>query len=182
MISFVDDGLFVSQSKSILHSNTNLFCSYNITSFILLKYSLIIEHGKTDIFHFSRLHGTFNPSPLDLTLISGPSLLLKETWKYLDFIFNCKLTFRNYIDFYFNKVILTIKCCSETQPEVLILFKREDCIDVVPFLLYYIDSNYSTTTKHLHTITSTSWGRCNEELLYRLLEPFKYLLLWVLKL
>ena len=152
MISFVDDGLFVSQSKSILHSNINLFCSY------------------------------FNLLPLDLTLIGGLSLLLKKTWKYLGFIFNYKLTFRNYIDFYSNKVILTIKYCSETQPEVLILFKREDYIDVVPFLLYYIDSNCSTTTKHLHTITSTSWGRYNKKLLYGLLEHFKCLLLWVLKL
>ena len=109
MISFVDNGLFVSQSKSILHSNANLFCSYNIISFVLLKYSLIIEYGKTDVFHFSRLHGTFNPPSLDLTPIGSPLLLPKETWRYLGFIFNCKLTFRNHIDFYSNKVILTIK-------------------------------------------------------------------------
>ena len=109
VISFVDNGLFVSQSKSILHLNTNLFCSYNIISSILLKYSLIIEHGKTDVFHFSRLHGTFNPPPLDLTPIDGSLLLPKETQGYLGFIFNYKLTFRNYIDFYSNKVILTIK-------------------------------------------------------------------------
>ena len=79
MISFVDDGLFVFQSKSILHSNTNPFCSYNIISFILLKYGLIIEHGKTDIFHFSRSHRTFNLPPLNLTFIGSPSLLPKET-------------------------------------------------------------------------------------------------------
>jgi len=58
IISFVDDGLFVSQSKSILHLNANLFCSYNIISFILLKYSLIIKYEKTDVFHFTRSHGT----------------------------------------------------------------------------------------------------------------------------
>ena len=110
MISFVDDGLFVFQSKSILHSNTNPFCSYNIISSILLKYGLIIENGKTDIFHFSRSHGTFNLPSLNLTFIGSPSLLPKETQRYLNFIFNYKLTFRNYIDFYFNKVILTIKC------------------------------------------------------------------------
>ena len=110
MISFVDNGLFVSQSKSILHSNTNLFYSYNIISSILLKYGLIIEHGKTDVFYFTRSHGTYNPPPLDLTPIDGPLLLLKETWRYLGFIFNCKLTFRSHLDFYSNKVISTIKC------------------------------------------------------------------------
>ena len=88
IISFVDDGLFVSQRKSILHSNANIFCSYNIISSILLKYGLIIEHEKTDIFHFSRSHGTFNPPPLNLTLIGGPLLLPKETWRYLGFIFD----------------------------------------------------------------------------------------------
>jgi len=110
MISFVDDGLFVSQSKSISHLNANLFCSYNIISSILLKYGLIIKHEKTNVFHFSRLHGTFNLPSLNFTSINGSLLLPKETWRYLGFIFNCKLTFMNYIDFYSNKVILTIKC------------------------------------------------------------------------
>ena len=110
MISFVDDGLFVSQSKSILHLNTNLFCSYNVILSILLKYGLIIEHGKTDVFHFTRSHGTYNPPPLDLTPIGGPSLLSKETWRYLDFIFDWKLIFRSHLDFYSNKAISTIKC------------------------------------------------------------------------
>ena len=110
MISFVDDGLFVYQSKSISHLNANLFCSYNVISFILLKYSLIIEHGKTDVFHFTRSHGTYNPSPLNLTPIGSPSLLPKETWKYLGFIFDCKLIFRSHLDFYSNKAISTIKC------------------------------------------------------------------------
>jgi len=110
MISFVDDGLFVSQSKSILYLNTNLFCSYNIISFILSKYGLIIEHGKTDAFHFTRSHENYNPPPLNLTSIGSPLLLPKETWRYLDFIFDCKLTFRSHPDFYSNKVISTIKC------------------------------------------------------------------------
>jgi len=110
MISFVDNGLFVSQNKSISLSNANLFCSYNIISSLLFKFDLIIKYGKTDIFHFSRAHGPFNPSALDLPPLDGPSLLPKETWKYLGFIFNCKLTFRNYIDFYSNKAISTIKC------------------------------------------------------------------------
>jgi len=103
ILSFVDDGLFISQNKSISHSNANIFCSYSIISFLLLKYRLIIEHGKTNVFHFSRSHGTFNPSLLDLSSIGSPSLLSKETWRYLGFIFDRKLTFRSHIDFYSNK-------------------------------------------------------------------------------
>ena len=109
IISFVDNGLFVSQNKSILHLNANLFCSYNVISSILLKYGLIIKHRKTDAFYFTRPHGTFNPPPLNLTPIGGPLLFPKETWKYLSFIFDCKLIFRNYIEFYHNKAISTIK-------------------------------------------------------------------------
>jgi len=110
MISFVDDGLLFSQSRSISHSNANIFCSYNVISSILSKYGLIIEYRKTDVFHFTRSHGTYNPSPLNLTAIGGPSLLPKETWRYLGFIFDCKLIFGSYLDFYSNKVISTIKC------------------------------------------------------------------------
>jgi len=109
MISLVDDGLFVSQNKSISLSNANLFCSYNFILSLLLKFSLIIKHGKTDVFHFSRAHGPFNPPALNLFPLGGSSLLSKEIWKYLGFIFDHKLTFRNHIDFYSNKAILTIK-------------------------------------------------------------------------
>jgi len=110
MISFVDNGLFISQNKSISHLNANIFCNYNVISSLLLEFGLIVEHRKTDIFHFSRLHGVFNPPPLDLSSIRDPLLLPKETWKYLGFIFDHKLTFRNHINFYSNKAISTIKC------------------------------------------------------------------------
>jgi len=110
IISFVDDGLFVSQNKSILHSNANLFCCYNIILSLLTKCSLVVEHRKTDIFHFSRSYGLFNPPPLDLSPLGGLVLLSKYIWKYLGFIFDHKLNFRNHIDFYANKAISTIKC------------------------------------------------------------------------
>jgi len=110
IISFVDDGLFISQNKSILHSNTNLFCCYNIISSLLTKCGLVVEHRKTDIFHFSRSHSSFNSPPLDLFSFGGPVLLFKNTWKYLGFIFDHKLNFKNHIDFYTNKAIFTIKC------------------------------------------------------------------------
>ena len=107
MISFEDDGLFISQNKSISHSNANLFYSYNVISSLLLKFGLIVKHGKTDVFYFSRSHGAFDPSSLNLSSIGGPLLLPKKTWKYLGFIFDYKLIFRNHIDFYSNKVIST---------------------------------------------------------------------------
>ena len=79
VLSFVDDGLFISQNKSFYISNTNLFCSYNIILFLLTRFGLVMEHGKTEVFHFSRLYGVFNFPPLDLTSLSGPILLFKPT-------------------------------------------------------------------------------------------------------
>ena len=71
IIFFVDDGLFISQSNSFDISNSCLFCSYNILTNLLKKFGLIVKHSKTEIFHFNRLHGIFNPPPLDLTLLGG---------------------------------------------------------------------------------------------------------------
>jgi len=110
LISFVNDGLFISQNKSIDVSNSQLFCSYNVLSSLLDKFGLNIEHSKTETFHFNRSHGTFNPPPLDLSPLGGPILHPKNSWKYLGFIFNQKLTFYQHIDFYSNKAISTVKC------------------------------------------------------------------------
>ena len=79
IILFVDNGFFISQNKSISHSNANLFYCYNIILSLLMKCGLVVEHGKTDIFHFSRSHRVFNPSPLDLSFLRKSVLLLKET-------------------------------------------------------------------------------------------------------
>jgi len=63
LILFVDDGLFISQGKSLEKTNSHLFHSYNIISSLLKQFMLIIEHKKTKVFYFSRLHGIFNPKP-----------------------------------------------------------------------------------------------------------------------
>ena len=60
MLSFINDGLLVAQNKSISFSNSLLFCSYNIISNLLSKFSLLVEYSKIKVFHFSRLHGQFN--------------------------------------------------------------------------------------------------------------------------
>ena len=110
ILSFVDNGLFVAQSKYLMISNSFLFCNYNIISSLLEKFSLILEHGKMEVFHFSRSHEAFNPPPLNLSALGGPSLRLKNIWRYLSFIFDRKLLFCQHINFYTNKAILTVKC------------------------------------------------------------------------
>jgi len=110
LISFVNDGLFISQNKSIDVLNSQLLCSYNVLSGLLDKFGLNIEHSKTEMFHFNRSHGMFNPPPLDLLPLGEPILHPKNSWKYLGFIFDRKLTFHQHIDFYSSKAISTVKC------------------------------------------------------------------------
>ena len=79
ILSFVDDGLIIAQSKFLDFSISQLFYSYNILSKLLDSFGLVIEHWKTENFHFSRSQGFFNPPPLDLSLIRGPILWSKDT-------------------------------------------------------------------------------------------------------
>jgi len=54
-LSFVDDGLFISQEKP----NTIPFCSYNIITSFFDQVKLTVKH---EIFHFSRSTKNFNIS------------------------------------------------------------------------------------------------------------------------
>ena len=71
IISFVDNGLFIPQSNFFDISNSQLFCSYNILTNLLEKFGLVVEHSKTEIFHFNRSHGLFNPPPLNFSPLGG---------------------------------------------------------------------------------------------------------------
>ena len=109
-ISFINDSLFISQSKLLHISNCYLFCSYNVITILLEKFGLIVEHSKTKVFHFNRSQGSFNPPPLNLSPIGETILWPKNIWKYLGFIFDRKLFFHQHVDFYSNKAMSTVKC------------------------------------------------------------------------
>ena len=71
IISFISNGLFISQSNSFDILNSCSYCSYDILTNLLEKFSLVVEHSKTEIFHFNRSHGIFNPPPLNLSPLGG---------------------------------------------------------------------------------------------------------------
>jgi len=77
-LSFVDDSLLITQSRSFHLSNACLFSSYNIALILLSKFGLQVEHSKTEVFHFSRSHSVLN-SPLDFSSIGGPLLVPMDT-------------------------------------------------------------------------------------------------------
>ena len=84
----MDNCLSIAQHKSISVSNVNLYCSYNVISTLFTRFILVVEYGKTEVFHFSRLYGVFNPPPLDLISLRGFVLLSKIIWEYLGFFFD----------------------------------------------------------------------------------------------
>ena len=55
------------------------FCSYNVMTKLLDKFSLIVEHSKTEVFHFNRLHSFFDPLSLDLSSIGDSVLVSKNS-------------------------------------------------------------------------------------------------------
>jgi len=61
-------------------SNANIFCSYNIISFLFKQFDLVIEHNKSEVFHFFRTTKDFNSSLLDLRPLRGMVLKLEDTW------------------------------------------------------------------------------------------------------
>jgi len=86
----VNDRLFISQKKSLDRINAYLFCSYNIISSLLKQFGLIIKHGKTEVFYFSRSYDFFNPPLLNLSCIGGHILYPKDLWRYPEFILDKK--------------------------------------------------------------------------------------------
>jgi len=79
ILSFVDDGLLISQEKSYSLSSSFLLCSYNIISKILISAGLVMEHSKTELFHFTRACHLPNP-PIDLSSVGGPIISPKPIW------------------------------------------------------------------------------------------------------
>ena len=107
---FVDNELLILQEKSLEKTNAFLFCSYNIILSLLNQFGLVIKYRKSKVFHFSKSHRLFNLSSLNLSPLRKPTSHLKDSWRYLGFIFNRKLSFQQHINFYSNKVLFTIKC------------------------------------------------------------------------
>jgi len=108
-LSFVNYGLLITQNKSHFVSNSFLFCSYQIISSLLKKFGLKLEYSKTKIFHFLHSTDSFNFPPLDLSPLNSPILQPRNTWKYFGFIFDRKLSFQSYINFYTNKAMSMVK-------------------------------------------------------------------------
>ena len=138
ILSFVDNGLLISQ-KSYELSSAFLLSSYNMISKILSDAGLVMEHSKSEVFHFTQARNLPNPS-IDLTSVGGPLLHPKPIWRYLGFFFNRKLNFHHYVHHYVIKCLSTLnamKMLGNSSRGLLPMQKRllyRTCI--IPIALY----------------------------------------------
>jgi len=79
ILLFVDDGLLISQGKMYNKTLPELYSSYRVVTDLMVCFGLVMEHDKSEIFHFSRVYNNLNLE-LDLSAISAPILKLKTYW------------------------------------------------------------------------------------------------------
>jgi len=90
LLSYIDDGTAVMQSKSLDDNNAVLKQAYTILFVLFAALGLVLKHDKTELFHFDCSYSNHN-TPLDLgyTPYMGDRLLTPKTyWRYLGFYFD----------------------------------------------------------------------------------------------
>ena len=73
ILSFVNNGLLISQGKTYNKTLPELYSSYRVVTDLMVMFGLVMEHDKSEIFHFSRVHNDLNPE-LDLLAIGAFTL------------------------------------------------------------------------------------------------------------
>jgi len=68
ILSFVDNGLLISLGKTYNKTLLKLYSSYRVVTDLMVTFGLVMEHDKSEIFHFSKVHNDSNPE-LDLSAI-----------------------------------------------------------------------------------------------------------------
>jgi hypothetical protein len=107
VLSDVDDGPLIIQAKDWGSNFNHLREAYRIVFNLFDCFGLVLEHNKSELFHFTCKCGDTNP-PLALGwgLFTEETLLKpKEHWRYLGFFFDRHLLFHEHMCFYTTKAI-----------------------------------------------------------------------------
>jgi len=142
LLSYVDDGTVLTQSTHLVQNLPKLKAAYGVIFRLLTALGLVLEHNKSEVFHFSRSWGESHP-PIDLGFAPytgdtplGPKLY----WRYLGFYFDHSLTFREHIRYYSTKAMTTVKALGmlgNSNRGVLASHKRLlYCTCIVPVATY----------------------------------------------
>jgi hypothetical protein len=111
LLSYVDDGTLIVQSKSLDVNCALLTKAYKVIFELFTQFALVLEHDKSEIFHFDRSFSDYNP-PIDLgyaPYTGATPLKPKPFWRYLGFFFDRKLTFHEHVRFYSTKAFSSVK-------------------------------------------------------------------------
>ena len=108
ILLFVDNSLLISQEKTYNTILPELYSSYRVVTDLMVMFGLVMEHDKSKIFHFSRVHNNLN-SKLDLSAIGTPTLKPKIYWRYLEFYFDQCLSIKEHVWYYSTKTLSMVK-------------------------------------------------------------------------
>jgi hypothetical protein len=110
LISYVDDGTVIVQSRKIKENCVLLWHAYQCLFELFTRAGLVLEHDKTELFHFTRGRKDHN-IPLDLgyaPYTGDTPLKPKQHWRYLGFYFDRMLTFNEHLRYYTTKALTTV--------------------------------------------------------------------------
>jgi hypothetical protein len=110
LMSYVDDGTIIVQSRTWDNNLVKLRHAYGVVFELTEALGLVLEHSKSEVFHFSRKSGDDNlPVDLGYAPFTGDTPLKPNTfWHYLGFWFDRSLTFREHTKQYSTKALTTV--------------------------------------------------------------------------
>jgi hypothetical protein len=111
LISYVNNGTIIVQSDMWDKNLVKLKSAYKTVFELTQSMGLVLEHNKSEGFHFSQKHGDSNPDiDLGYAPYTGATPLHPgTTWRYLGFFFNHALTFQEHVKRYTNKALTTVR-------------------------------------------------------------------------
>jgi len=106
LLSYIGDGTVLTQSTHLAQNLPKLKAAYGVIYHLLTVLGLILEHDKSEVYHFSQARGESHP-PIDLGFApyTGNTLLeSKLYWQYLGFYFDHKLSFSEHMILHYQGV------------------------------------------------------------------------------
>jgi hypothetical protein len=141
-MTYMDDGTIIAQSREIKDNLPLLKSAYGWLYHAFTALGLVLEHDKSEGFHFSRSRD-FNPPPIDLgyaPFMGDTPLVPKTIWRYLGFFFDRKLTFRKHARFYTTRAFTTVRSMGMLGNSVQGLLPSQKrllyCTCVIPVMTY----------------------------------------------
>ena len=109
-MSYVNNGMIIVQSKTWDANLTKLWSAYSVMFELTQALGLVLEHDKSEVFHFSRKSGDANPLvDLGYALFTGDLPLRPNTYRrYPGSFFDWSLSFQEHLRWYSTKALTMV--------------------------------------------------------------------------